>query len=360
MKKSIYIISILAAGLLLMVHSCSKDEVQTAKSHEHTLTPYEIQVHNAIKGFISTIEMHWENPHYKSGQVVSPDSALWLLEATINFSHAFPNEFYTEHEIEDLTLVIPKTSDGIIDMAVLTQKYDEMKSDITTVYYGSSFTDKGLVLVDLEEDSQTETELILSVQTVTGERGVDPGDPGFGINGPFEEGDDWWYGENVGLCTDPYTILSDAAKKLFAEGVSLVPDPSGNYFFINHFTFDIQGGDEYFRRPNDPLDNYLDYYLYYSIDGDPLIPFNEQQMLCLEWQEMNLYYSYLKQLMFTILPNYYLPDVHNRIGFSISSLNQLKDFNDYIYYGKHIYLHKANFTYGIKVYYNAGEGAIEL
>jgi hypothetical protein len=108
-------------------------------------------------------------------QVVSPDSALWLLEATINFTHAFPNEFYTEHEVEDLTLVIPKTADGMIDMAVLTQKYDEMKSDITTVYYGSSFTDKGLVLVDLEEDSQTETELILSVQTATGERGVDPG-----------------------------------------------------------------------------------------------------------------------------------------------------------------------------------------
>jgi hypothetical protein len=188
MKKSIYIISILAAGLLLMVYSCSKEEVQTAKSHENDLTPYEIQVHNAIKGFKSTMEMHRENPHYKSGQVVSPDSALWLLEATINFSHAFPNEFYTEHEIEDLTLVIPKTSDGMIDMAVLTQKYDEMKSDITTVYYGSSFTDKGLVLVDLEEDSQTETELILSVQTVTGERGVDPGPGTPGVNGPFGVG----------------------------------------------------------------------------------------------------------------------------------------------------------------------------
>jgi hypothetical protein len=360
MKKSIYIISILAAGLLLMVYSCSKEEVQTAKSHENDLTPYEIQVHNAIKGFKSTMEMHRENPHYKSGQVVSPDSALWLLEATINFSHAFPNEFYTEHEIEDLTLVIPKTVDGMIDMAVLTQKYDEMKSDITTVYYGSSFTDKGLVLVDLEEDSQTETELNLRVQVVTGDGGSDsdPGTPG--INGPFEEGDDWWYGENVGLCTDPYTILSDAAKKLFAEGLNLVPDPGGNYFFTNLFTFDIQGGDEYFRRPNDPLNNYLDYYLYYSIDGfEPLIPFNEQQMLCLEWPEMNLYYSFLKQLMFTIIPNQYLPEAHNRIGFSISSINYLIDDFDSPTNDVVEYYHKAQFTYGIKVCY-AGEGALEL
>jgi hypothetical protein len=359
MKKSIYIISILAAGLLLMVHSCSKEEVHTVKSHEHTLTPYEIQVHNAIKGFISTIEMHRENPHYKSGQVVSPDSALWLLEATINFSHAFPNEFYTEHEIEDLTLVIPKTSDGMIDMAVLTQKYGEMKSDITMVYYGSSFTDKGLVLVDLEEDSQTETELILSVQTVTGERGVDPGPGTPGINGPFEEGDDWWYGEDFGYCYD-HSVLDDAANQLWNEGKKLIPDPSGNYHFIHLFTFDIQGGDEYFRRPNDPLDNYLDYYLYYSIDGDPLIPFYEQQMLCLEWQEMNLYYSYLKQLMFTILPNYYLPEVHNRIGFSISSFNYLTDDFDSPMNDVVEYYHMAQFTYGIKVHYKAGEGAIEL
>jgi hypothetical protein len=75
---------------------------------------------------------------------------------------------------------------------------------------------------------------------------------------------------------------------------------------------------------------------------------------------MNLYYSYLKQLMFTILPNYYLPEVHNRIGFSISSFNYLTDDFDSPMNDVVEYYHMAQFTYGIKVHYKAGEGAIEL
>jgi hypothetical protein len=347
MKKSIYIISILAAGLLLMVYSCSKEEVQTAKSHENDLTPYEIQVHNAIKGFKSTMEMHRENPHYKSGQVVSPDSALWLLEATINFSHAFPNEFYTEHEIEDLTLVIPKTSDGMIDMAVLTQKYDEMKSDITTVYYGSSFNDKGLVLVDLEEDSQTETELILSIQTVTGERGVDPGPGTPGVNGPFGVGDDWWYGENAGKCDEALQDAFDAAQRLFYEASNTIPDPSGNYGFVSPFEVEISGDNDEFIYPYDlqPQDNHLDRYLFYAtteygICGD--------DTLCLEYPEMNIYFQRLKYLMY-----HYFLDNPNMLDYDIICITEFDD-DSYQYdangtlYTK--YFHKGKLKFGKKIY----------
>jgi hypothetical protein len=288
--------------------------------------------------------MHRENPHYKSGQVVSPDSALWLLEATINFSHAFPNEFYTEHEIEDLTLVIPKTSDGMIDMAVLTQKYDEMKSDITTVYYGSSFEDKGLVLVDLEEDSQTETELILSVQTVTGERGVDPGPGTPGINGPFEEGDDWWYGEGMGKCPQ-HTMISDAANELKNAMNTYIAVINSNYSFINLQLIVKEGGDLDIRRVNDPEppDNSYDYYLFHA--SEDIEPFY-MDMLCLEYPSMNLYYSYLKHLLFNVIP----ADLPT--GFAVSHISSIlgewqpvtpPSQNPKKYY------HKGNFYFGFKI-----------
>jgi len=352
MRKSIYIISILAAGLLLMVYSCSKEEAQTAKSHENTLNPYEIKVHNAIKGFIATMEIHRENPHYKSGQIVSPDSALWLLEATINYSHAFPNEYYIEHEIEDLTLVIPKTSDGMIDMAVLTQKYDQMKSDITTVYYGSSFEDKGLVLVDLEEDSQTETELTLTVQIVTGERGIDPGPGTPGINGPFEVGDDWWYGEEAGKCDENGAEGSDAAEQLQNEIANEIQDPGGNYFFINITEYIVEGGDPLIRRPNDPEDNHLDYYLYYANSDIGL----SADTSCIEWPEMNLYYNFLKFLMFSYLPEND-PELY---GKSIVEVLDIKGYSTIDSYFIVHQKHKLTSKFGVKVGAKDGEGPEEL
>ncbi|MFU8844312.1 MAG: hypothetical protein ACNA7V_10955 [Bacteroidales bacterium] len=348
MNKSILVFTIIAAGLLLIVHSCTKEEAQTLKSQDNKLTPYEIKVHNTIKGFIRTIEMYRENPHYKSGQLVSPDSALWLLEATINYSHGFPNEFYTGHEVEELTLVIPKTSGGMIDIAVLTQKYDEMKSNITAVYYGSSFTDKGLVLVDLEEEAQTETELILSVQTVTGERGIDPGPGTPGVNGPFVEGDDWWYGENAGKCDETLQDAYDAAQRLFYEASNTIPDPSGNYVFVGPFIeVEISGDNDEFIYPYDPLpqDNHLDRYLFfatteYGICGD--------DTLCLEYPEMNIYFQRLKYLM-----NQYFLDNPNMSDYDIMCVLEFDD-NSYQYevngnfYTN--YFHHGKLKFGIKIY----------
>jgi len=345
MNKSILVFTIIAAGLLLIVHSCTKEEAQTLKSQDNKLTPYEIKVHNTIKGFIRTIEMYRENPHYKSGQLVSPDSALWLLEATINYSHGFPNEFYTGHEVEELTLVIPKTSGGMIDIAVLTQKYDEMKSNITAVYYGSSFTDKGLVLVDLEEEAQTETELILSVQTVTGERGVDPGSPGVGIDGPFEEGDDWWYGEDEGKCNGQPVYKSDAAKELKNVMNAYLADINSNYSFINIQLIEKKGGQPDVRRVNDPEppDNSYDYYLFHA--SEVIVPFN-MGMLCLEYPMMNTYYSLLKYLLFTVIPADLPP------GFSISHISVYEGnwgWTEETNPSPKYYFHKGSFHYGEKI-----------
>jgi len=357
MKKSIYIISILAAGLLLMVYSCSKEEAQTAKSHGNDLTPYEIQVHNAIKGFISTIEMHRENPHYKSGQVVSPDSALWLLEATINYSHAFPNEFYTEYVADTINLTVPLNSDGMVDLTVLTSKYNEMKLAVATVYHNSNFEEKGLAVVDLEESSIKEDQFEINVQVFTGEKGHDPPPPP-PVNGPFNEGDDWWYGKNLGHCDNPGGIQEDAANHLFWETVGLVPNPNGNYFFINEFTMYLQGGDPNLLRDFTP-DNYLDYWLYFAIEGSP-IPFVEDEDLCVEWQEMNAYYVFLKGLMFDFLPKYYLPDVLNLHGYSVETFHELTDHSEVEFNGITKYYHKAKFTFGIKVYYFDGQGPSEI
>ncbi|MEZ5081864.1 MAG: hypothetical protein R2750_00160 [Bacteroidales bacterium] len=160
MRTSIYLLgAVFLAATLLFVFSCSKEEEKSENQQQAVRTAYEQQVNKAIKDFKQKVAYYHENPGYKNGESVSADSALWLLEATINYSHAFPNEFYGEILTEDLSLVVPKNSSGEVDMDVLAQKYDEMKLDITTAYYNSTFENKGLVLVDLSETSQTGDEI---------------------------------------------------------------------------------------------------------------------------------------------------------------------------------------------------------
>jgi hypothetical protein len=357
MKKVISIISIAAIAMVL-VFSCAKEEATNKPATKHELTAYETHINKTLKDFKQKMEFIRANPQLKSGESVPADSAVWLLEATINFSHAFPNEFYSEFETDSLTLTVARNADGTVDMEELTGKYDEMKQAVADAYHNSGYEVKGLAVVDLEEAVITESEIDINVQVLTGEKGNEPPPGPPVVDGPFVEGDDWWYGENYGYCYD-HTVFGDASIMLYDEAVNLVPDPNGNYGFINLFTFWIEGGDPYFQRYLTP-DNYLDYWLYYSVEGDPQIPFDEQVTLCVERQEMNAYYAYLRGLMFDILPNHYLPEVLNKFGYSIESFNNLdwKKYDDNPPYTS--YLHKATFTYGIKINYGEGEGPEEL
>ena len=215
MKKSLYLIpGILIAGTLLFLLSCSKQENKNQKQNQPARTTFKQRLLiKAIKDFKQKVADYEENSMYKSGETVPDDSAILLLEGTINYSHAFITDYYKEELVENLTLVVPKTGNGDVDMDVLIQKYLDMKADITTVYYASNFENKGLVAVDLTETAQDEDEITYSVDVITGDRNNDPPPGGFEVDGPFEEGDNWWYGENEGKCYDTITV-SHAAEQL--------------------------------------------------------------------------------------------------------------------------------------------------
>ncbi len=358
MKRTIYVITVLIAGAMITMFSCTKEnkiaDNVTAKSN---LSPHDIKINKLINDFKTTMAYHKANPNLKDDELIPADSALWYLEATINYSHAFPNEYYKQFEVDTSYIAVPVNGDGTVDMAILTQKYEDMKTTVAADYHISAFTEKGLSFVDLSQISNNGSELTIMVKAATGEKGEDPG-PGPTPDGPFEESDNWWYGEEYGYCYD-HSVFDDAANQLYQETKDLVPDPTGNYYFINEFGFSIEGGDPDFRRPNDDLDNYLDYYLYYSIEGDPQIPFYEQDMLCLESYEMNIYYVFMEDLMFDILPNQYLPDKFGIYGYDIVSLNELVDYSapEQSYY---YYFHYADFTFGYKIFYSEGDGPEEL
>jgi len=254
-------------------------------------------------------------------------------------------------QIDTSYITLTRNNEGKVDMNELALKYEQMKEAVSNAYYNSGFDEKGLVLVDLTEETFKSDEITIKVVTVTGEK-TDSTPPEIGVDGPFVEGDDWWYGEDKGKCNLP-VYSSDAAKQLKMAMNEFIPDPNGNYTFTNLTTIIKYGGDSSLRRPADPepKDNDFDFYLFSASEEWGAI---NDDILCLEYGEMNIYFNYLKYLLFTKIPSQELPS-----GFCIVSVIEMEgnfeSIADYIHY-----YHKGTFQFGIKLYRNPDDIAIEL
>lgn len=111
-----------------------------------------------------------------------------------------------------------------VNMTDLTDKFNEMIQEVSTTYQAVNFGEKGLSLVNLQEASVAENQLNFTVQVVTGGKGEVPPSPV--ISGPFEEGDDWWYGEGEGKC-DGTVLDGDAAEQFIIAMNASIADPKG-------------------------------------------------------------------------------------------------------------------------------------
>jgi len=305
-------------------------------------------INNAIKSFRAKVNYISENPGYKSGEVLEADSAVWYLEATINYSHAFPNDYYGQMKIDTSYITLTRNNEGKVDMNELSLKYDQMKEGVSDAYNNSGFGEKGLVLVDLTEETFKSDEITVKIVAVTGEKNSTT-PPGFGIEGPFVEGDDWRYGEFFGKC-DNHSIMDDAANQLMVAMNNYIPDPGGNYTFTNLTTVIKKGGNTDLRRPTDPepKDNNFDYYLFSASEEWGAI---NDDILCLEYGEMNIYFNYLKYLLLNKIPGEDVP-----VAYSIESVISLVGSPETVNQNYMHYFHVGSFQFGLKVYYDGDQG----
>jgi hypothetical protein len=239
-------------------------------------------------------------------------------------------------------------------MNELASKYDAMKNDVSNFYHNSSYSEKGLVFVDLTQENFKSDELIIQVVTATGERGVNPPPPPPLVQGPFEVGDDWWYGEMGGKCDTP-VIFNDAAHRLAdAMNIYITSQTSGSWFYINQHTITKKGGSPDIRRINDPdpQNNYLDYYLFNASEEYGTVTDNT---LCLEYWEMNQHYNNLKYLLYNIIPGSNPPP-----GYSVIEILSMLGEWEYVNEGDMHYFHQGVFEYGYKIHYDADSGPSEI
>nr|NQU89088.1 hypothetical protein [Bacteroidota bacterium] len=338
----------LIAGVVVM-NSCSKQELADhtlTVSKEVIMTGEDLSFQNNLVRFREKVEYIKEHPGFKSGEVMHVDSAVWYLEATINYSYGHPdrkcNEIY--NYADSVYLDISTTGEVTLDDVVLV--HDLIISMISDFYYSVDEDQKEFILTDI---SIAETQSGQTKISFTASVGSEWNNYLF----PFDETDYWYYGQGMGKC-GPYGggIDEDAASKIF----DLLPfyqpiyDPGPGYIVVYS---DVETIDSYyefnlnpllFRNADDPepVDNWLDYYMFYASSeyGDGNLDENEE---CLDTLEMNFYFNGVQTLIYNKFPT--ITEPPDKAFIQCSNLEGMLYPSDE-YSG--VILHEGNFEYGIR------------
>lgn len=141
-----------------------------------------------------------------------------------------------------------------------------------------------------------------------------------------------------------YIKENNPAQQLMMAMNASLPDPIGNFYVINPVEISRTGGELNVRRPNDPLDNSFDYYLFYA--SEEVGPVN----LCLERNTMNAYFNFLRYLGHQKIKE----DEGLGTEYSLINLVKMKGAFEFVneeLNNDRIFFHKGSFNYGIKVHY---------
>lgn len=305
MRKLLFFIAF--AGLSIVVfHSCKKDKVESPGSEDNSIseimTLEDIQTRDRILNFRDNV-----GNHLKSGETIEIDSAIWNLESSINYTYCGHDFNYKPLPLDSLFYEIPLTTDGQALESDVDSIYSQIISDLTVIFDNIEADTKHMVFSDIEEigfnRSGTSTSII-----VTTSFGINP----LFIYGSFDEGDDWMFGNNLGMCDDP-TIESDAAEEI-------------EYKLNNPENPPVFEGTEYFTNPvprylanedwpnpdDDVLDNWYDYLVFYN--ETDYYPENYHE--CLEYEEMNFYLAGAATVINTFYPLGLRP-----VGLTFMSIN---------------------------------------
>jgi len=233
--------------------------------------------------FKTKMKYYHDNPNLKDGGVfyTAPDAVI-ELESLLNYDSCFTGLECNKKTFITSEIIMPLDELEKINDPKLTEVYynkiiDTIQAQMGRVDYENII----LLLVDLE---QTGTD-------VNGDAIVSVGAALIGNQqiATILDDDNWWYGENLGLCGTGQYAPEDAATQLDIRVTNnLLPTPptGANWCFRNVAT-------TYINPTQDPLttnfDNYLDYKIFYATEAVTPITDTEK---CLEMFEMNFYLNY--------------------------------------------------------------------
>lgn len=314
--RFVTMVSVLVSfGTLTLLNSCNKQD--TGSLNQNGLSDKQpelsIEDHSVLKKiqkFKQKVRQINENPHLKSGETMSVDSAKWYLDAAFNFTYAFTEESFTDFNTDTFSIVLSK-SNGMINLDDISAAFFELKEKTLIIYNETQGVQKELYVSALETTENTSDQVILKSTATIGARNEST-PPGIGEWGPFEEGDNWMYGEKLGDCNGNYIYIMDAATEIENATNTFrykyIRDNGPGWFaYYTEPSVEVSvtlfekppSFQNIFRNPNDPtIDNYRDYFLMYQ-RKDPQNGLVVQT--CIPWEDMNFYYHGTHMVIYHII-----------------------------------------------------------
>ena len=239
-------------------------------------------------------------PDVKDGESVTLDEAIWNIEALFNLTYSYPELSYGHTVIADTVIFLPVQADNSVLLTDLTVFYGQMFDVVRTIYQGIDLDNKQFLILDVEAGERHGNLQTIALHSVQGSvKGIQPPIPDPQMWEPFEEGPDWYYGENRGRRDGSFLWVMDAADTLSGMlNATLVPQaPNGfTYFYTETIMKELrnQQHDEYTNNAYPNCGPYSEFYCENPTEND-------------KWMNtelMNFHYFGERHLVNSVLPDY--------------------------------------------------------
>lgn len=301
MKHFKPITTILAALLIsgaAIFYSCSKQESSEPLSvgEQPEISSTDQLVLNRIEGFKTKMMDFKNNPDFKAGGEMTYDSAIWYIDATLNYTYADASYPYAEMHWDTAFFVLDLIDAQRANYDDVFAAYDESLNRLSAAYYRITGEEKQFMMAMVSDaGSLPGLKRNLRIITITG--------TGTLINGyPWGETEKYIYNE------DPLFDCDGAPTNIGAPNLFMAE-------LANHYNSDPMQGCHYwfyggidsvvFNYADYPLSNIHPNYLAYKIfAADEAVASFEYYTACLNYNEfnsniheMNFYYENLVELI---------------------------------------------------------------
>lgn len=318
MKKIINLFGITLILSVILSLSCSKSDF-ISNNDESDLS----QKRQRILHLIDNFKLKLNNP-LKDGSVLSVDSAIWYIEATLNQTYARSDNSRDVISQDSTFITIPLATSNTILFSDIENAYNQIVDSLAFHYY-SITGDRGLIMADIQLKTLGSNYLILKMTDIITSSSYLP-------QYQFGSTDYWIWGYNLGKCNGysggtPW----DASSKLqqYANWSILVL-PNSFYTNINETGVILPDNVPTTGNPY----GYYPSLLFQASGMDPEV--NQ----CLSPDQMNYYLSCLKAI-----GNSYKPVGKDIIKYSCFWTIGL------VPQGYWLHLHYATIRYGIQITY---------
>jgi len=261
--------ALLIAGVVV-VNGCKKEGTNTQVKQTVVDDESEAMVAH-ILAFKERMAYYHENPNLKTGgQLYTAPEAIIELENLLNYNFCYTDIQCNKKKFVTSEIIMPLDDlEKINDPKLMEVYYDKVIDTIQAQMGRINYNNMKLLLVDLKVSGiDSNGDAIISVGTLLGNEGT--------LNIPVLTEDGWIYGYTEGTCSENLGYGSVDAAIHLQEDILFInfpaPPPGTVRRHSNVMTIGPLTPTDY-RMENDPLDNLMDYQIFYATNAvSPIIP----------------------------------------------------------------------------------------